>query len=110
CLPRIIPDAAAPPSDNGMSDDTPSHTSDAADKDGDDAAAVAALAKSANYAFEVPLQRGLNVIETEVLASEWVPDAPTGDGADQQVPPGPATQPAAQKPLTRKFLLFLTRQ
>ncbi|KAJ2748871.1 hypothetical protein IWQ56_007352, partial [Coemansia nantahalensis] len=108
CLPRIIPDAAAQPSDNGMSDDSPSHASDDADKDAA-AAAVATLAKSANYAFEVPLQHGMNVIETEVIASEWVPEPLSGDGADQQVPPGLPVPPAAQKPPTRKFLLFLTR-
>ncbi|KAJ2805276.1 hypothetical protein H4R21_001321, partial [Coemansia helicoidea] len=64
---------------------------------------------SANYAFEVPLQHGMNVIETEVIASEWVPEPLSGDGADQQVPPGLPVPPAAQKPQTRKFLLFLTR-
>ncbi|KAJ1730569.1 hypothetical protein LPJ61_002940 [Coemansia biformis] len=108
CLPRIIPDAAAQPSDNGTSDDTPSHISDETDKD--DLAAVAALVKSANYAFEVPLQLGMNVVETEVIASEWTPELAAGDGADQQVPPGPHAQHAAQKPTTKKYLLFLTRQ
>ncbi|KAJ2823726.1 hypothetical protein IWW50_003649, partial [Coemansia erecta] len=108
CLPRIIPLDGTQPSEDGMGDGTPSHASDEADKD--DSAAVAALVKSANYAYEVPLQPGMNMVVIETVASEWQPEAVSGDSSDQQVPPGTPMSADSQKSQTKQYLLFLTRQ
>ncbi|KAJ2361828.1 hypothetical protein H4S02_007091, partial [Coemansia sp. RSA 2611] len=108
CLPRIIPIDGIQPSENGVSDDTPSHASDDTDKD--DSATMAALTKSSGYAYEVPLQIGMNMIEIEAAASEWVAEAATGEYGDQQVPPDTLAAADGSKPPTKQYLLFLTRQ
>ncbi|KAJ1787239.1 hypothetical protein LPJ62_003450 [Coemansia sp. RSA 2167] len=104
CLPRIIPLDGAQASENGMSDDTPSHASDEADKD------EMALVKNSNYAYEVPLQVGMNAVGIEAVAAEWLPEHVSNDASDQQVPPGTPVSPDAQRSQTKHFLLFLTRQ
>ncbi|KAJ2647625.1 hypothetical protein IWW40_004527 [Coemansia sp. RSA 1250] len=109
CLPRIIPiDNNVQSSENGISDDAPpSHTSDDADKD--DMPAISALTKASNYAYEVPLQMGMNMVEVDVVSSEWLLETASSDGSnDQQVPPGTPASANGQK--THQFLLFLTRQ
>ncbi|KAJ2895367.1 hypothetical protein GGI21_005163 [Coemansia aciculifera] len=106
--PRAIGDNAVQPSENGMSDDTPSHNSDDADKD--EAGMVAALAKNSGYAFEVPLAFGLNVIDMEVLAAEWRVDAMMSENADQQVPPAQPATANGQPQTTKVYTLLLTRQ
>ncbi|KAJ2747534.1 hypothetical protein GGI20_000359 [Coemansia sp. BCRC 34301] len=106
--PRVIADSAAQPSENGMSDDTPSHNSDETDKD--EAGVVAALAKNANYVFNVPLVFGLNVVDMEVLAAEWQADALLSDNTDQQVPPAQPAMTNGQLLATKVYTLLLTRQ
>ncbi|KAJ1945037.1 hypothetical protein GGF37_001899 [Kickxella alabastrina] len=105
--PREISDSNAQPSDNGLAEDTPSMASEEADKD--DSQAVGALIKSANFAYEVPLQTGMNFIDIEVLTSEWRTDAFSGEGSDQQVPP--ALLPNSPNPAqtSKHYMFFLTR-
>ncbi|KAJ2080407.1 hypothetical protein H4R24_003106 [Coemansia sp. RSA 988] len=108
CHPRIISDNEQQATDSITSDETHSHSSDDAEKD--EMAAVTALTKSANYAFEVPLNSGTNVIEIEALASEWLSGSVASEGTDQQVPPGAPAPPASHGQQTKKFMIFLTRQ
>ncbi|KAJ2453582.1 hypothetical protein EV183_002107 [Coemansia sp. RSA 2336] len=100
CLPRIIPiDNSVQSSENGMNDD--------ADKD--DMSAISALTKASNYAYEVPLQLGMNTVEVDVVSPEWLLETASSEGSnDQQVPPGTPASANGQK--THQFLLFLTRQ
>ncbi|KAJ2793916.1 hypothetical protein H4S07_006906, partial [Coemansia furcata] len=49
-VPRILSDGNGQPSENGMSDDTPSHGSDETERD--ETGVVSTLAKNANYAFD----------------------------------------------------------
>ncbi|KAJ1995405.1 hypothetical protein GGI26_001183 [Coemansia sp. RSA 1358] len=107
CLPRVIPDSLAQTNDNALSEETPSHASDEADKE--DASTVTLLAKSAGYAYEISLQAGMNIVDIEVLAAEWRPESLLGDAGDQQVPPATPTQAATQKQATQRYSIFLTR-
>ncbi|KAJ2249416.1 hypothetical protein GGI13_004293, partial [Coemansia sp. RSA 455] len=107
-VPRILPDTVAQPSENGMSDDTPSHGSDETDKD--EAGMISALTKNANYAFDVPLAPGPNVIDMEVLADEWQVDALLSESADQQVPPAQPPMANGQPLATKVYTIMLTRQ
>ncbi|KAJ2873263.1 hypothetical protein GGH93_003369 [Coemansia aciculifera] len=107
-VPRILPDSVAQPSENGMSDDTPSHGSDEAEKD--EAGTLSMLAKNANYAFDLPLVPGLNVVDMEVLAAEWQVDALLSESADQQVPPAQPPMANGQPLATKVYTLLLTRQ
>ncbi|KAJ1813732.1 hypothetical protein LPJ56_005071, partial [Coemansia sp. RSA 2599] len=81
-LPRVIADNSAQLSDNGINEDSRSLASD--DNDKDDAASIGTLVRSANYAYEVPLQTGMNFIDVEVLVADWKPETFLGDNADQQ--------------------------
>ncbi|KAJ2029891.1 hypothetical protein IWW57_001444, partial [Coemansia sp. S610] len=107
-VPRVFSEGVAQPSENGMSDDTPSHGSDEAEKD--EAGLISALVKNANYAYEVPLAFGLNIIDMEVLADEWQVDALLSESADQQVPPAQSPVANGQPLATKTFTLLLTRQ
>ncbi|KAJ2444279.1 hypothetical protein GGF42_006358 [Coemansia sp. RSA 2424] len=106
--PRAIADNAAQPSENGMSDDTPSHNSDEADRD--EAGMIATLAKNASYVFDVPLAFGLNVVDMEVLVAEWRADSLLSENADQQVPPAQPAMANGQPLATKVYTLLLTRQ
>ncbi|KAJ2802393.1 hypothetical protein H4R20_003295, partial [Coemansia guatemalensis] len=108
CQPRMIPDSEQQAADSTASDETHSHSSDDAEKD--EMAAVTALTKSANYAFEVPLNSGTNIINMEVLASEWLSGPVASEGSDQQVPPGAPAPSTGQGQQTKQFMIFLTRQ
>ncbi|KAJ2505610.1 hypothetical protein IWW47_001971, partial [Coemansia sp. RSA 2052] len=106
--PRAIADNAAQPSENSMSDDTPSHNSDEADRD--EAGMIATLAKNATYVFDVPLAFGLNVVDMEVLVAEWRADSLLSENADQQVPPAQPAMANGQPLATKVYTLLLTRQ
>ncbi|KAJ2736110.1 hypothetical protein IW152_001055 [Coemansia sp. BCRC 34962] len=107
-VPRIFSEGVVQPSENGMSDDMPSHGSGDADKD--EPGLVSALAKNANYAYDVPLALGLNIVDMEVLADEWQVDALLSESADQQVPPAQSPMANGQPLATKTFTLLLTRQ
>ncbi|KAJ2372798.1 hypothetical protein IW150_003938 [Coemansia sp. RSA 2607] len=110
-LPRVICEKntndSTQTSENGMSEGTPSLAGEENDKE--DWAVTSNLAKSANYAYEVPLQVGMNSVDIEVLVSEWKPDTFLVEGSDQQVPPAQTPDSANQKQNSRHYLIFVTR-
>ncbi|KAJ1725127.1 hypothetical protein LPJ53_000690 [Coemansia erecta] len=110
-LPRVICEkninGSTQTSDNGMSESSPSLTGDENDKE--DWATTSALIKSANYAYEVPLQVGMNSVDIEVLVSEWKPDTFLAEGPDQQVPPAQTPDSANHTQISRHYLIFVTR-
>ncbi|KAJ2865049.1 hypothetical protein FB639_005148, partial [Coemansia asiatica] len=106
-LPRVIADSNAQLSDNGINEDSRSLASD--DNERDESVSIGALVRSANYAYEVPLQTGMNFIDVEVLVADWKPETFLNDNTDQQVPPAQSPSTATPKPVSKHYLFFLTR-
>ncbi|KAJ1882877.1 hypothetical protein H4R99_002287 [Coemansia sp. RSA 1722] len=107
-LPRVIADNSAQLSDNGINEDSRSLASD--DNEKDDAASIGALIRSANYAYEVPIQTGMNFVDVEVLVSDWKAETFLSDNnADQQVPPAQSPSTETLKQVSKHYMFFLTR-
>ncbi|KAJ2721750.1 hypothetical protein GGI07_003743 [Coemansia sp. Benny D115] len=107
-LPRIITDASTQPNEDGTVEET-SSSSTAEDADKEESSALEPLVKSANYAYEVPLQSGMNFVDMEVLVEEWSPHVVLNEGVDQRVPPTHPANIAGQKQKSKHFMIFLTR-